>query len=113
MMITVTTEQFTVALNSLGKPRGRQIDFLKAHACAEGRATTFSILAGHVNYRSYRAINLHYGKLARRIGDAMGHPNARITLLMAAAKPSSITNKNWVLVMHPEFAEALVKAAWI
>lgn len=112
-MHAITKDEFIRVLRSIPRPGGRQSEFLKAHADAEGRAETFRSLARKAQYKSYRAINLHYGKLARQIGDSLGHPNAGISLLMAAAKPNTITNKEWVLVMRPEFAEALVEVGWI
>jgi hypothetical protein len=112
-MRSITTDQFVKALGSIPRPGGRQLEFLKAHANAEGRATTTGILAERAGYRSYRAINLHYGKLARRVGEAMGDTEAGITLLMAAAKPKSISNKDWILVMRPEFADAMAEVRWI
>jgi hypothetical protein len=112
-MSTETVEQFSVALRSLRKPGGRQLDFLRAHDQAPGRATTVTSLADAVGYRSYRAVNLHYGKLARRIGDALGHPNAPLSLLTAVAEPESISNREWVLIMHPQFATALKDEGWI
>jgi hypothetical protein len=112
-MTTPSVEQFTLALRSLRKPAGRQLDFLRAHEQAPGRATTVTRLAVAARYRSYRAINLHYGKLARRIGNALGQPNAPLSLLAAVAEPESISNREWVLIMHPQFAAALKNEGWI
>lgn len=112
-MSTPTVEQFARALRSLRKPVGRQLEFLRAHEQAPGRAATVTRLAKAVGYRNYRPINLHYGKLARRIGEALGQPNAPLSLLAAVAKPESISNREWVLIMHPQFAAALKGEGWI
>jgi hypothetical protein len=109
----VTAQEFSEALQLVGRPGGNQLEFLRAHARAKSRAATFRQLAVAAKYQSYRAINLHYGKLARRIGNALGQPTARITLLLESHQPDSVTNREWILVMRPEFAEALKAAGWI
>ena len=112
-MSAITAQQFSEALQSIGMPQGRQLDFLRAHARAKSRAATFSQLAEKAGYASYRAINLHYGKLAQRIGMALGIPQAGISLLMESRHPDSVTNREWVLVMRPEFAAALQAEGWL
>jgi hypothetical protein len=112
-MSPVTTDQFQNALRAISRPGGHQLKFIAAHERASSRAATFSQLAKEAGYRSYRAINLHYGKLARRIGDALGLANAGIELLMEPHRPASITNREWVLVMRPEFATALRREGWV
>lgn len=112
-MPTITALEFADALRLIGPPGGKQLGFIRAHARAKSRAVTFSQLAIAAGYRNYRAINLHYGKLARKIGDALGQPNARITLLLESHQPNAVTNREWVLVMRPEFAEALEQAGWL
>jgi len=66
-----------------------------------------------VGYNGYRGVNLHYGLLARKIGVALGQPNAGIKLLVAVAEPRSISNGEWILIMHPEFEAALKQVRWI
>jgi hypothetical protein len=112
-MTTFTKEQFIEALGSMNVPGGNQLKFLRAHEAAKSRAANFRQLAHAAGYRNYRAINLHYGKLARRIGTALGQPDASITLLMESHEPESVTNREWVLVMRPEFAEALKAVEWV
>lgn len=112
-MSAITAQQFSGALRAIGMPRGRQLDFLRAHAQAKSRAATFSQLAEKAGYASYRAINLHYGKLAQRIGVALGIPQAGISLLMVSHEPDSVTNREWVLMMRQEFAAALQAEGWV
>lgn len=76
---------------------------------------TASRLADVAEYRSYRAINLHYGKLAQRVAFALGRhiPGVQIELLVDGVGPQSLTNKDWVLVMKPAFADALKRVGWV
>ena len=71
------------------------------------------MLSESVGYKSYRAINLHYGKLARAIGAQLGLGDAGLDLLCEFFKPGEITNTEWVLVMREEFADGLRQAKWL
>jgi hypothetical protein len=74
---------------------------------------TASRLAKAAGYRSFDGINLQYGLLAKRIGAAMGRSDAGITLLVEGVQPKSVTNREWLLAMRVEFAEALKRVGWI
>jgi hypothetical protein len=36
-----------------------------------------------------------------------------LSLLVDFVRPNAVTNREWVMVMHPQFAEALKRAGWI
>ena len=108
-----TRSQFVKALKRLPVPQGRQIDFLRAHSKASGRALTARRLAQAVRYKDYRGVNLHYGLLARRIGEELGVRDARLSLLVDFVEPKTVTNTEWVMVMHPQFAAALKEVGWV
>jgi len=112
-MSVPTRAQFVGALNTIDMPHGRQLAFLRAHAGAPGRALTASRLAQSVRYKSHDGINLQYGLLARRVGDALGRNGEGISLLVDLVRPKSVTNAEWIMVMHPQFADALKQAGWI
>jgi hypothetical protein len=112
-MQSPTRKQFVRALTLLPMPRGRQRNFLREHVRAPGRALTARRLAQAVGYRNYGGINLQYGLLARRIGEVLGRTNAHLSLLVDFIRPKSVTNTEWVMVMHPQFAEALKLAHWV
>lgn len=112
-MPSYSVADYVSALRTIRKPRGKQTQFLAAHEQAPGRASTMTRLAEAVGYKSYRPVNLHYGKLALKVGHALGVTNPRFDVLVAGAGPDTISNAHWVLVMHPEFAEALKQAKWI
>jgi hypothetical protein len=112
-MAAPTKTDFDNALRTIGRPRGRQMDFLREHVNARGRALTARRLADAVGYKDYRGINLQYGLLARKIGNALGRKTVDLTLLVDFVRPKSVTNDEWIMVMHPEFATALKQAHWV
>ncbi len=76
------------------------------------------LLANKAGYNGWRGMNLRYGILARKIGEAAGQPNPSITLLVEFVPPKgqsseSISNSEWVLVMREPFAKAMKSAGWI
>lgn len=113
IMEAVSAEDFKAALDVLGKPGGKQMDFLQVHADAPGRAKNAEGLAKAVGYENWRAINLHYGNLALDLGKVLNRSEAGLELLCEFAKPGTLTNKEWILIMRPEFAGGLRLAGWI
>ena len=105
--------ELTAALKAHGLPGGRQLLFLAAHCEAPGKALNAANLAKHAKYQDWRGINLQYGLLADSLGKHLGIKGKGLSLLLEFAKPKSITNKEWVLVMRPEFAKALRVAGWV
>src|SRR4051794_32270 len=98
-MDSISTKQFAAALKTVPKPGGRQIDFLRAHYNAPGRAMTATKLAEAVGYKSYHGLNLQYGKLADGIGAILGIKDPHLNLLVEFVEPKAITNKEWIFVM--------------
>lgn len=64
-------------------------------------------------YKNFNALNLRYGTLARRIGEALGMYNARLGFLVEFNEPASLTNEHWILSMKPAFADALRELGWV
>lgn len=108
-----TAPRFVYALNKIGRPTKKPLQFLREHYYAPKRARTARQLAESVNYKNHGGINLQYGKLAHRIGEELrvhvGDLPQRwwLSLLVEFRKPRSGTNKECILKMHKEFAEAL------
>jgi hypothetical protein len=109
----VSKTAFKRALELIGKPGGRQLKFLQAHYSSPGRASTATNLAWAAGYKNFNALNLQYGTLARRIGEALGVSGATLGLLLEFNEPFSITNEHWILSMRPEFADALREVGWV
>ena len=115
---TMSEVQFKMALSKLRRPGGSQLTFLKGHAEAKGRAANMRLLAKKARYKGWRGMNLQYGILAKKIGEAAGRSKAGITLLVELVPPKgksaeNISNSEWILVMREEFARALKAAGWI
>lgn len=121
-MKNVTTKEFLAQLLNMRKPGGRILTFLKAHCDSTGDASTMTTLAKEVGYRNYRAMNLHYGGLAKRIARALGRPtppgHVALGLLVEFVPPkrrstNNLSNTEYIVIMRREFADALVSAGWI
>lgn len=101
------------ALKSLRKLRGNQPKFLQAHYNSKGRASTATILAKSAGYKSYKGINLRYGILAEKLAKEIGYTGESFAMVCDWAKRDTITNAHCVLIMRPNFAEALKSAEWV
>jgi hypothetical protein len=112
-MKAISASRFASALTAIPRPGARELRFLQAHYNAPGRASTATVLADKVGYRGFGGINLVYGKLAKQIGEFIGRRKAHLSLLVEFVRPPTVTNKHWILVMRPEFAEGLRQARWL
>jgi len=114
----VSLREFKNALWRIPRPRGKQLQFLAAHAAAKGRALNMHSIARSAKYKNYRAGNLQYGLLAERIGKELGRRHEGLGLLMEFVAPRGrsgdhISNDEWILIMRPNFANALRRVGWI
>lgn len=77
-----------------------------------GRAATAALLAEAAGYRDFRGINVGYGRLARRLAETIGcAPRTPHLLLLAEfAKPATLTNRHWVLILRPAFVAGWKRA---
>jgi hypothetical protein len=106
-----TQAEFAQALRGIPVPQGRQLDFLREHAQAHRPKLSARQLAESVGYKDYRGINLQYGRLARRIAEALGKNDAHLGLLVKFDQRHP--GAEWRLEMRSEFARALKQAGWI
>jgi hypothetical protein len=119
----ISSAQFLEAMSHLKRPGLPIRNMLRAHLNSKGRVSTMTLLAEAAGYTSFSPANLHYGGLARRIGKhlAISEPSVRVptaadaylSLLGDFVPPETVTNAHWLLVMKPEFAEALQASDWI
>ena len=108
-----TAPQFAAAMARLPIPGGDQLAFLKEHLKSTGRASTATKLAKAAGYKDFRGVNICYGRLARCIGGQLKRPDESLLLLVEFIAPRGVSNKDWVLVMRPEFAAGLKAAGWL
>lgn len=86
---------------------------LCAHVNAPNHVSNMRTLAKAAKYKSWRAANLQYGLLARRIGDELRIKGLRIGLLVEFVGPKKLSNSEWLVMMRPTFARALKRAGWV
>jgi hypothetical protein len=119
----ISAAQFLEAMSHLKRPSASVRKLLHAHLNSKGRVSTMTLLADAAGFASFSPANLHYGGLARRIGKhlAISEPSVRVptasdaylSLIGDFIPPEAITNAHWLLVMKPEFAEALQASHWL
>ena len=112
-MSKVSTKAFVDALLKIGKPKGKQLLFLNHHFNSPAKASTASLLAHSAGYKNWRPVNLHYGKLAAKVGAELGVTDPGFGVILEFAGPKTVSNEHWILVMKPPFADALVEAGWV
>lgn len=108
----ITVDRYSAALKSLGLTDKQQA-MLKAHYRAPDRRITMTRLAAAVGYPNYAAANLQYGKLAKRLCQAMAaEPDDRYKdgspfWLSIIAEAWKNKDGEYEFQMWPELAEAL------
>ena len=95
------------------KVSSKEKRMLAAHYSAPNRTVTAGELAQTVGYKSYRAINGQYGKLAGNICTLLerfyGHQTRVLALICRL--PYKNDKVNWI--MHPQAAQALEELGWV
>jgi hypothetical protein len=86
--------------------------FLKAHYQAPGLTATATELARALGYREYRATNLIYGSLAKKLqlGVAVPRRYGGIGFIVEGERPKA--GEHWKLRLWPELAAALDGLGW-
>jgi len=90
-----------------------RLDMLRAHYHAPDRRITMSALAEQVGFSNHSAANLHYGKFARKLCEAMQtipddtYPNGSPFWLSIIAENWTNQDGKGEFQMWPELAEAL------
>lgn len=105
-----SVERFVAALERLAPPlTPKRLKMIRTHYCVPGRALTATQLAHAAGNKSYRAVNLQYGLLGRRLALLMGWnlPKEAQASYACAAFYRPQTNLEWRWEMHAPFAEAL------
>jgi len=85
---------------------------LQAHYHAPDRTLTATQMAKAVGYPSFGSANLHYGKLGRIIGEALGWtplPDPIVGVLAEFEKPK----REWNWIMRSTVALALEQLGWV
>lgn len=86
---------------------------LQVHYSAPERILTALQMAKAMGYHNHHAASLHYGKLGRLVGDALGwNPSKQgadaVYILAEIRKPG----RNWLWIMRPELSMAIENLGW-
>jgi hypothetical protein len=93
IMALPTRTLFMDALKRVPMPGGRQLDFLREHAHAPGRALRARRLAQAVGYRNHGGINLRYRLLAQTNRERT-RPEERESFTLSSFRPVAFCNKH-------------------
>ncbi|GAB4211005.1 MAG: hypothetical protein OHK0012_02670 [Synechococcales cyanobacterium] len=111
-----TAEAYTKALQSIeSKITAKQKQMLLFHYQSHNRTATFTELANHVGYSSYRGANLQYGKLADMLANELGFDVSALYFrsnIIGTEFLTSLASGDFELIMHHELAKALEKLGW-
>jgi hypothetical protein len=110
---TISASRFASILQAIGRRDARQLEILRAHYAAPGRAATTTELAERVGFKGGFGISASYGRLAKQIGMLIGEECPTISLLFEIVGSTTAKSGDRVLVMRPEFADGLKRAGWI
>ena len=105
-----TAAEFQRALRDIRPLAPHHVRLLRAHYMAPGHTATATELAVAVGYDGYTAVNLHYGKFAVRVCEALGVP-PDFNVLLASALPGE-PDGHLQLVLAPALVEALHELCW-
>jgi hypothetical protein len=103
------------------KPSEKSRAFLQAHYYALGRKSSMDVLAHAVGYDSYEPANLHYGRMAHAVADALPMPPNDIPgggydswmQALAWANGERDAQGHFVWTLRPEVATALERLGWV
>ncbi|AOS45458.1 hypothetical protein Verru16b_02539 [Lacunisphaera limnophila] len=93
-------------------PSRKMKQLLRAHAKAPNHVSTARKLAEKADYKSWRGMNLQYGLLGNRVGKKLGLPVADLSVLADFIKRDKLANKEWLILMKPAFAKAVMQMPW-
>ncbi len=85
---------------------------LQAHYHASNRTLTATQMAKALGYPTFASANLHYGRLGRAVGTALGWdplPSTLVYVLAEFEKPE----REWFWIMRPAVARALENLGWV
>jgi hypothetical protein len=102
------------ALRSL-EPRltPRYIQMLQFHYARAARTTTAPEMAKAMGFKSYGAANLHYGKLARLVGNLVGWtPGEEGDIKLDVFAEFEKVRGQWQWIMRRELAQAIKGLGW-
>ncbi|HEU4328207.1 MAG TPA: hypothetical protein VFS21_34035 [Roseiflexaceae bacterium] len=96
---------------------GLQRALLRAHYHAPDHTATATELAHAVGAGSFRTTNAQYGRLAAKLIDVLHWPHkgqvVHLSILARFIPPKYTPDRQWLLIMLPEVAEAVERLKWV
>jgi hypothetical protein len=124
--MVATKEEFIQALLKVrdkGKLRNtRYLDLIRAQYLAENHTITATRLAEAVGFENFNAANLHYGKFAHEVADALSYkpplwrdkePMWFWTLSSGKEASADTLDGHYEFIMRPELVSALEEMNWV
>jgi hypothetical protein len=110
----LTVEQYKAAFLEL-EPElmAKQRELLQAHYAAPGHKATYSDLARAVGWFRYSAVSLHYGRLARKIGEMYGLRLPEIWVWGGMLASFEHPARQWEFTLRPQVVQALEELGWV
>jgi hypothetical protein len=123
---TMTTQSTTIPTAAEYEKALSGIEFsdsqramLKAHFGAPNRSITYTELAAAAGYSDYEVANSQYGRLGKKLGEAIGfdfvdaenRPGEKF-FSSSLGMPNAYTAGHFQLVMHHELAKAISSLGW-
>lgn len=105
------TDDYAAAFHRIGVAP-HHMRMLRTHYHAPNHTLTATQMARALGYPTFAASNLHYGRLGRAVGTALGWdplPSTLVYVLAEFAKPE----KEWFWIMRPAVAGALETLGWV
>jgi len=119
-----TVEQFKAALLKVRDKIGvsqKDLSLLRSHCRAPNHTISTFQLAKELGYASHGPVNMHYGKLAHDVADALhcvlpltpdGNPHWWRALAYGNDGDSQTDDGHYEWIMRPELAQALQEMKW-
>lgn len=111
--LTPTTDSYLAGFALIAPLHDNHRALLRANYSARNRTRTATQLSEAVGYENFNAVNLQYGLLAARLGEAMGFKDANLSLIVEFTEPHTHNNEHWTLQLREEVAQALERLGWV
>jgi hypothetical protein len=110
----LTVEQYRAAFLKLEpKLTAKQRELLQAHYGAPGHKATYTELARLVGWKRYSAVSLHYGGLARKIGEMYGLRLPELWVWGGVLSSFEHLAREWEFTLRPQVVQALEELGWV
>ncbi len=109
--VPISIDAYVRALRALEPLNTTHRNLLVAHYRAPERTTTFTQLAQVVGLNGYRAVNMQYGALGKKVCEQLGcRLKTQVKIFGTFSKPPG---SDWRLTMRSELAGALERLEWV